>query len=123
MAKENEFVAHLVELLECLGPVRAKAMFGGFGIYLKGLMFGLVSDDTLYFKVDEKNRPDYEERDLGPFTYRRGDKEFAMSYHRAPGEAIDDAQELCAWAKNAYGAAVRVAGNKQRKKLGKKGSK
>ena len=79
MAKENEFVTHLVELLQPLGPVQAKAMFGGFGIYLKGLMFGLVADDTLYFKVDEKNRPDYEVKDLGPFTYQRKGKAFAMS--------------------------------------------
>jgi DNA transformation protein len=111
-----------VELLEPLGTVRAKAMFGGFGIYLKGLMFGLVADDTLYFKVDEKNRSDYEEKRLGPFTYQRGGKKFAMSYYRVPGEAIDDAQDLCAWAKKAHDAAVRVAANKQRKKLGKKGS-
>ncbi|MBW1858834.1 MAG: TfoX/Sxy family protein [Deltaproteobacteria bacterium] len=123
MAKENEFVTHLVELLEPLGPVQAKAMFGGFGIYLKGLMFGLVADDTFYLKVDEKNRPDYEEKGLGPFTYQRGGKKFAMSYYRAPGEAIDDAHDLCAWAKKAYDAAIRVAGHKKRKKPGKKSSR
>jgi len=113
MAKENEFVTHLVELLEPLGPVQAKAMFGGFGIYLKGLNL----------KVDEKNRPDYEEKGLGPFTYQRGGKKFAMSYYRAPGEAIDDAHDLCAWAKKAYDAAIRVAGHKKRKKPGKKSSR
>lgn len=123
MAKENEFVAHLLELLEPFGPVQAKAMFGGFGIYLKGLMFGLVADDTLYFKVDEKSRPDYEEKGLRPFTHQRGGKTFAMSYYRAPEKAIDDAHDLCLWAKKAYDAAVRVAEQKQRRKLGKKASK
>jgi DNA transformation protein len=96
-------------------------MFGGYGIYLKGLMFGLVADDTLYLKVDEKNRPDYEKKGLGPFTYQRGGKPFAMSYYRAPAEAIDEADDLCAWARKAYDAAFRVAGLKN-KKPGKKGS-
>jgi len=120
MAKENEFVTHLLELLEPLGRVQAKAMFGGFGMYLKGLMFGLVADDTLYLKVDEKNRPDYEEKGLGPFTYKRGGRELAMSYHRAPIGAIDDADDLCAWAKRAYDAAIRVARHKERENLERK---
>lgn len=123
MPRQNEFVTYLMELLEPLGPVHARAMFGGFGIYLKGIMFGLVADDTLYFKADEKNRPDYEEKGLGPFTYQRGARKFAMSYYRAPAEAVDDARDLCAWAKKAYDAAVRVAGHKQTEKSRKKGSK
>lgn len=121
MAKQNEFVTYLLELLEPLGPVQARAMFGGFGIYLKGIMFGLVADGTLYFKVDERNRPDYEERGLGPFTYQRGTSKFAMSYYRAPAEAVDDARDLCAWGNKAYDAAVRVGGGDQGKKSGKEG--
>lgn len=54
MAMRNEFVEYLLELLEPSGGVRAKAMFGGFGIYRDNLMFGLVADDILYFKVDKK---------------------------------------------------------------------
>jgi DNA transformation protein len=123
VAKQNEFVTHLLELLEPLGPVQARAMFGGFGIYLKGIMFGLVADNTLYFKVDEKNRPDYEEEGLGPFAYQRGTKKFTMSYYRAPAEAVDNTHDLYVWAEKAYDAAVRVSLHKQRKKRGKKGSR
>ena len=28
-------------------------MFGGFGVYLDGLMFALLLDDRVYIKVDE----------------------------------------------------------------------
>ena len=48
MAKPpSEFVQSLLELMEPLGPVSARRMFGGYGIYRDGLMFGLVADDEL----------------------------------------------------------------------------
>ncbi len=70
MAVQNEFVAYRLELLKPSGPVKAKAIFGGFGIYRHDLMFGLVARDTLYLKADDKNRADFEARGLVPFTYR-----------------------------------------------------
>ncbi len=49
--EEKEFVSYLVELMQSIGPVRAQAMFGGHGIFLEQLMFGLVADSVLYLKV------------------------------------------------------------------------
>jgi DNA transformation protein len=95
VAAQSEFVDYLVELLEPLGSIHAKPMFGGFGIFRHDLMFGLVSEDTLYLKVDDNNRPDFEVRGLAPFTYRHKDKQVAMSYYQAPNEIMDDAEELC----------------------------
>jgi DNA transformation protein len=51
--EEREFVIYVVELMQSLGPVNAKSMFGGHGIFLEGLMFGLVADSVLYLKADE----------------------------------------------------------------------
>jgi DNA transformation protein len=48
MAGKSEFVEYLLELLEPFGGVKVRAMFGGFGIFRRDLMFGLVADDTLY---------------------------------------------------------------------------
>ncbi|MGI9286664.1 MAG: TfoX/Sxy family protein, partial [Pseudomonadales bacterium] len=45
-----EFVNFLLEQLSPIGPVRARGMFGGHGVYLEDLMFGLIADETLYFK-------------------------------------------------------------------------
>ncbi|NIR58502.1 MAG: TfoX/Sxy family protein, partial [Gammaproteobacteria bacterium] len=44
----SEFVSHLLDMLEPLGPVSARRMFGGYGIYLDRLMFALVADDSLF---------------------------------------------------------------------------
>ena len=94
-------------------------MFGGFGIYRQGLMFGLVSQDTFFLKADDKNRADFEGKGLRPFTYPRKGEEFSMSYYQAPAEAMDNAEILCEWAEKAYDAALRAALNKPKKKVRK----
>lgn len=114
---KDEFVQYLLELLEPLGAVEAKAMFGGFGIYRHGLMFGLVSEDTLYLKADDRNRPVFESRGLDPFTYNRKGKSFRMSYYQAPHEVMDDSEEgLCQWAQEAYEASVRAVNRKGKRR-------
>ena len=35
-------------------PVMGRAMFGGFGIFMDGVMFGLIADSDLYLEVDAK---------------------------------------------------------------------
>ena len=57
--KVSEFVTHVVDMLEPLGPVSARRMFGGYGIFLDGMMFALVADDTLYLKVDDESRSEF----------------------------------------------------------------
>jgi DNA transformation protein and related proteins len=115
MPINNGFVEYLLELLQPLPGVTAKRMFGGYGLFRDGLMFGLVADDTLYLKVDEQNRTDFTSRDLGPFVYQKDGKPMPMSYYQAPGEALDNSDDMCQWAENAYQAAVRAAVAKPKK--------
>ena len=116
MARKNEFMAYLLELLEPLGSVEAKAMFGGYGVYKQGLMFGLVSDDTFYLKADDKNRGDFESKDMPPFTYKRKAKTLSMSYFQAPPDVMENSDELCEWAIKAYDAAMRAGKGKKKEK-------
>ena len=116
MAKRSEFVDYLLEQLAALGEVSAKSMFGGWGIYHDGRMFALVADDTLYFKVDDANRADFEREGLQPFRYERTDREVAvMSYYQPPVAAIDDRDLLCSWARKGLEAATRAAEKKRAK--------
>ena len=107
--EQREYVAHIVDLLQFIGPVESKSMFGGFGIFLEGLMFGLVASNELYLKADAENRQDYEGLGLEAFSYAKNGKEFKMSYYQAPEEAMENAELLSAWASSAYGAAMRAA--------------
>ncbi len=115
MTMSPEFRNHVLDLLSGLGPVRAKRMFGGGGLFLDDTMFGLIAGDELYFKTDDGNRAEYEDLGAPAFSYRRGDKTFAMSYHRVPEDCLDDAEDLCTWALAAWEAARR-SGTKARKK-------
>jgi DNA transformation protein len=102
----------MVEMLEdelrSLGPVQARRMFGGFGLFAGDLMFALISDDVLYFKVDDELRPRFEAEGLEAFAYdRSGGRRVIMSYWRAPERLLDDADELREWARAALAAARR----------------
>ena len=104
----NDFVRHILDLLEAFEGVSARRMFGGTGLFRDGLMFGLVFDDTLYFKVDDGNRADYEARALPPFLYERKGKTIALGYRQAPEESLEDEAVLAEWARRAWEAALRA---------------
>ncbi len=117
--KDKEFILYLLDLLQTIGPVQSKRMFGGYGFFLDGLMFGLVADRTLYLKVDDQNIDDFRSKGLEAFTYRKKDKEMSMSYYQAPEEAMDNVEEMALWANSAYSAALRAAAKKPGKKAKK----
>jgi DNA transformation protein len=50
---------HVVDRLASLGAASYKFMFGGFGVYLDGLMIGIVADEVLLLRADEVNRGHY----------------------------------------------------------------
>ena len=114
--KEKEFVTYIVELMQSIGPVIAKSMFGAHGIFLKGLMFGLISDNILYLKVDEETENDFKAKGLEAFTYSKKGKEYKMSYYQAPEEALEDGEEMSSWANKAYRAGIIAAAKKRSKR-------
>jgi DNA transformation protein len=102
------FKDYVLDQLRALGGASARAMFGGFGIYRAGVMFGLIAEDTLFFKVDETNRADYEARKSQPFVYDGKGKPITMSYWRVPDDVLEDPDALRAWAMKAYDAALKT---------------
>jgi DNA transformation protein len=116
MKKRDEFVDYLLELMQPLGPVSAKAMFGGYGIYIDDIMFALVANDVLYLKTDTTNLPDFAQQGLPPFSYERNGRSYNMSYSEAPAEVLDDADAMYLWANKAIEAALknRKPGNSSR---------
>lgn len=102
MAVSSEYKEFLAEQLERLGPVRFRGMFGGAGVYLDDLMFGLIFDETLYFKVDDRNRADFEDEGMGPFTFEMTDGTTgSLRYYEVPARLLDEPDELVQWARKA----------------------
>lgn len=116
MPAQDPFVDYLLELLAGLPGVTARRMFGGHGLFRDGLMFGLVSDEALYLKVDAESMGDFTARGLGPFVYEKNGKPMPMSYYQAPDEALDNPDEMAAWAEKAFAAAVRAQTSKPQRK-------
>jgi DNA transformation protein and related proteins len=114
MARMNSYVEYTLELLEPLGPVRARAMFGGWGLYHDGRMFGLIIEERLYLKTDDTTRAAFESAGGEPFVYDPGTgrKPVTMSYWTPPPDASDDAHALLPWARRAVEAALRAAQKK-----------
>ncbi len=111
---ESPFVAHVLDLLQSIGPVRAKKMFGGYGLFLQDLMFALVADEMLYFKVDAKSEQAFVDLGLEQFTYHKKGKPFSMSYYQAPEESMEDVNEMCLWGTRAFDAALRASAKKKK---------
>jgi DNA transformation protein len=109
----SEYEAFLAELLAPLGGIAMRRMFGGLGIHRDGLMFALVTGDTLYFKVDETTVPRYQAEGSDPFTYRRKDgRTVLVGYWRAPERLFDDPDAFLEFAREAVGIAERAAARK-----------
>ena len=95
-------------VLEQLQPVVAKAMFGGVGLYREGVFFGLIADDTLYFKVDASTRTEYEQAGAKPFQ-PYGETSYSMQYFEVPVDVLEDREVLNQWADKAVAVARRSA--------------
>lgn len=113
--EKKEFAAYIVDLLQQMGPVYSKRMFGGFGVFLDGLMFGLIADNVLYLKVDAQNKADFLELGLLPFTYDKQGKAMNLSYFQIPEECMDNSDAMIAWGNKGFGAALRAAALKAKK--------
>ena len=115
---KSTFATYVVnDLLADVDGVRARAMFGGYGIYKNDTMFAIVVDDELYYKVDDSNRPDFESYGSEPFRYTsKGRKPVTMSYWKLHAEIIDDRELLLEWTEKAIRVAV-TAGRAKRKTL------
>jgi DNA transformation protein len=139
MAKAPHPLAEfLSDQLRVWAPVTARRLFSGWGVYRGPTIFALILRDTIYFRVDETNRPDYVAASMPPFVhaarhrapadavaearagtgapqfqYRTRDgKAIAMPYYEVPASILEDADALAGWAEKAHAAALRAARRK-----------
>ena len=100
----ESFKGFALAQLEELGDVMPRAMFGGVGLYHRGIFFGIIANDVLYLKVDDMNRADYERAGMQPFKpYPH--RPATMRYYAVPVDVLESAFELAKWARKAVKAA------------------
>jgi DNA transformation protein len=115
MVASDSFAEFLREQLAPLGRITMRRMFGKTGVFCNGLMLGMVTDDTLYFRVDDHNRTVFKEaQSVPPLNYAKGGRTIDLAFWRAPERLLDEPDELVAWARAALAAARRVATRRER---------
>ena len=115
MVASDSFAEFLREQLAPLGHVTMRRMFGKTGVFCDGLMLGMVTDDTLYFRVDDDNRAAFKEAEsFPPLNYGKKGRTIDLAFWRAPERLFDEPDELVTWARIALAAARRVAATRER---------
>jgi DNA transformation protein len=114
MSVSADFVTYVIDQLAATAKVVSRRMFGGVGLYANELFFGLIAEDTLYFKVDDSNRGDYIRRGCKPFRPRAREPDaYSMNYFEVPADVIEDTDELSVWARKALSVAAASAASKR----------
>lgn len=114
MVASTDFADFLRDQLAPLGRITMRRMFGKTGVFCDGVMLGMVTDNTLYFRVDDQNRATFAEaRDAPPLNYRKKGGTIDLSFWRAPERLMDEPDELVEWARAALAAARRVAAKRK----------
>jgi DNA transformation protein len=96
MPRADDFDNWVLEQLQGLPGISARAMFGGRGLYAGDLFFGILYDGCLYFHTDDRTRPGYIAAGSEPF--QPNPKQRLKNYYEVPAEVLENTEQLTAWA-------------------------
>lgn len=113
--RRTRYAAALLPLLqEALGGVEVCDMSDATGFYQDGVLFALISGDTLHFRVDGHSRAEYDawERQIahdegGGFPLTAGTAS-ALKFRPVPPFVLDDVDLIARWGRKAVDAARRA---------------
>ena len=115
MVASDGFAEFLGDQLAPLGRITMRRMFGKTGVFCDAVMFGMVTENTLYFRVDDQNRATFQEAEsFPPLNYEKKGSTIDLSFWRVPDRLFDEPDELINWARAALAAARRVAATRER---------
>ena len=104
MRVSASFRDFVLDQLAGMDGLRARAMFGGVGLYAGDVFFGILAADVLFFKVGDTNRREYENAGSSPFK-PYADRPMTMPYYNVPIAVLEDAVALGEWAARAVAVA------------------
>ena len=102
--------------LVSLGHPTRRAMFGGHGLYIDGVIFALIVGHDVYLKVSDANQQDFEKINSEPFVYEGKVKPVAMSYWLLPAVIRDKPKEWLVWVEKAWNISKQNQKTKSAKK-------
>lgn len=99
MSVSEGFKLFVLDQLRDLELLSTRRMFGAVAIYYDSLIFALINDDNLYFKVGPENVEDYIKAGMSPFKPFE-DKPMVMPYYEVPADVLESRKKLIQWVKN-----------------------
>jgi DNA transformation protein and related proteins len=121
MVASSSFAEFLRDQLAPLGHITMRRMFAKTGVFCDGVMLGMVSDNTLYLRVDDGNRAAFKEAAAyPPLNYEKKGETIDLAFWRAPERLFDEPDEFLIWAREALAAARRVAAKREQPAQGRK---
>ena len=104
----DDYLDYLCDVLMPMGDIRKGRLFGLKTLKWRGLQFAMMTDEVLYFAVNEETRNAYIEAGCTPFSYAKADRIVEVhKYYTVPDAILDDEDSLIEWAR----LAARAAGN------------
>jgi DNA transformation protein len=116
MVASDPFAEFLCEQLAPLGRITLRRMFGKAGVFCDGVMLGMVTDNTLYVRVDDGNRAIFKEAEAcPPLNYAKKGEMIDLAFWRVPDRLMDEPDALVDWGRAALAAARRVDAKRPRR--------
>jgi DNA transformation protein len=89
------------DLFHAFGKITVRRMFGGEGLFVEGIIIGLVMKDQVYLKTDDETRKVFIAEKCTPFSFKKSGKTIATHYFAIPDRLHDDPEEFADWARRA----------------------
>jgi DNA transformation protein len=102
--------SEIEDMFSALGPVVIRPMFGGKGVYCKGVIIAVEFHDDILLKADDVSAAAFAAAGATRWAYEgKAGKAVNMPYWSIPADAFDDPAIMAKWVKLAYEAALRSA--------------
>ncbi|MFA7286240.1 MAG: HAD-IA family hydrolase [Patescibacteria group bacterium] len=99
----------MYDLLRNIEGISSRPMFGSYGLYKEGTIFGIIADEQLFFKADRFTDFYFKDEGSAQFTYEANGRTVLMPYWQLPERVMDDNDELRLWIDRSV-AVTRKAG-------------
>jgi DNA transformation protein len=96
MSRDDGFKEYILnDVLAHLGNIRARAMFGGYGIYWHDAFVALIAEGELYTKANADLKAKYSALGCHPFSYAKGDGKITeMNYMSVDESSLEDPRTI-----------------------------
>lgn len=103
----DSFADYLInDMLGHIHGLTSRKMFGGYGLYKDGVIFGMIVEENLYFKSGAVNKADFAKHNSQPFSYEGRGKIIETSYYQVPSVIYEDRDEVEKWVDKAVTASI-----------------